>query len=124
MTRALLAVAAFGLVLAMIAGCEPAPGDDRTCSAWYDQYKCKNAGDKCDEVAVQLSADTNAAGGMCVDYKGKVVCAPVRKVAGPCEAVESCDYQPYGEDRPLSCNATCVFIDGTAANPNEVCALP
>ena len=119
MTRTLVALAALAFAAAFFAACgEPDPMDDRNCGAWYEQFKCKNAGDACDEVAVQLSADAKTTGGKCKDFNGKLACAPVREAAGACQAVESCTYEP---NDPMTCVAKCTFLDGTVG-PDKVCA--
>ena len=123
MTRALLAVTALGVVIALGAACSPDNMDDRNCGSWFDQYKCKNAGDSCKEIAMQLAPDSFTADGKCVSSGGALACAPVRSKAGACQAVVSCDYEPYGENRPMSCYAKCTFVNGTAVE-NGVCTVP
>lgn len=118
MSRTLVALAALAFVAALLFGCEPAPNDDRQCALWYDTYKCKNAGDKCDEVAKQLSADDKTTGGLCKDFGGTLACAPVREATGVCQAVASCTYET---NDPLTCVADCTFIPGTVG-ADKACA--
>ena len=118
MTRTLVALAVLAFAAAVLMGCEPDPNDTRECALWYDTYKCKNAGDKCDEVAKQMATDGKTLGGLCKDFGGKLACAPVTDAAGACKAVESCTYET---NDPLTCVADCTFIGGTVG-ADKACA--
>jgi hypothetical protein len=113
-------VAALLLVAAVFSACEPGRNESRDCPKWWDDNKCKNIGDACDEVAVQFSTDdgvtAKTTGGRCLEYQGKPVCAPVRNSTGACKAVIDCDYE---KTDIFSCSAQCTFINGSGAGSNN-----